>query len=143
MWAVPCTQVVTSTACLAGFIVYPLLQLARRRGWCEFNTLHFECMGVHGPATPVPDHRTTATAEGMFGLGLGRGSMDALVLRGPASTRASVDRLAPPVSPCDAEPPLAFPPPSPTSSSAMAADNSNNNTHTVVDGAAPDKCDNL
>ncbi|GAX81477.1 hypothetical protein CEUSTIGMA_g8906.t1 [Chlamydomonas eustigma] len=42
----------TVGAASMGFILWPLLQVARRRGWCEFEPMHFDVAGVLGPIPP-------------------------------------------------------------------------------------------
>jgi len=38
----------TAAAAALGFILWPLLQMARERGWCEFHPLHFDIPNVYG-----------------------------------------------------------------------------------------------
>ncbi|KXZ49449.1 hypothetical protein GPECTOR_21g675 [Gonium pectorale] len=37
----------TLGAVLLGFIMYPLLQVARKRGWADFEPMHFDCANVY------------------------------------------------------------------------------------------------
>jgi len=43
------TMAATSGAVVLGLVLYPLLQAARTRGWCEFSDLHFDTDNVLGP----------------------------------------------------------------------------------------------
>ncbi len=47
------TMVATVTAIILGAIMYPTLQLAKRKGWCEFSEVHFGVGNVWGPPEPV------------------------------------------------------------------------------------------
>ncbi|KAJ9529358.1 hypothetical protein QJQ45_013786 [Haematococcus lacustris] len=42
----------TVGAIVLGIVLYPLLQVARRRGWCEFSDFHFDADHVYGPRVP-------------------------------------------------------------------------------------------
>lgn len=47
------TMIATIGAIVLGSVMYPLLQMARERKWCEFSEVHFGVGNVWGPAAPV------------------------------------------------------------------------------------------
>eukprot|EP00798_Chlamydomonas_sp_ICE-L_P028165 gene28165-31264_t len=65
------TIVFTAGALLFGFTLYPLLQIMSKRGWCEFEKLHFDVAGVYSRAAtdeshadPVPLSAASMNGEG-------------------------------------------------------------------------------
>eukprot|EP00798_Chlamydomonas_sp_ICE-L_P006811 gene6811-30783_t len=54
-------------ALLFGFILYPTLQFVAKKGWLEFEPLHFEVPGVYGPTATEDYPEQGAPEDGLAG----------------------------------------------------------------------------